>query len=154
MAAVEGIQMESPIALPGFQQRCAAAFAIACGGLQPGLALDALHPLTGQAVVDHIDHTPDGAAAVEERRRAPQHFDAVYRQDLDRHRVVGTERRGIGGRATVVEDADAVAVQPSDHRTAGVGSKVAATDTGQAVETLTQTGLTTLLQVLAAHHTD
>ena len=154
VAAVKGIQMQRPIALPGLQQGRGTAFGIARRGLQARLTLHTLHTLAWNAVVDDIDHAADGAAAVQQGRRAAQHLDAVHRQHLDRHRMVRAQGRSVGGGATVVEDAYPVAIEPPDDGTAGVGTKVAAADAGQAAERLAQAAGAALLQGLAAHDAD
>jgi hypothetical protein len=129
-----------------------AAFLIAAAVGRVEAALHAALRVQGcarYAAVDHIDHAAHGAAAVLQHAGAAQHLDALGQQRIQHHRVVGAERRQVQAGASVVEDGDAVAVLPADHRAAGIGAEVAAAHAGQAVECLAQRGLPALQQAIA-----
>lgn len=91
MMPIEGVQVESPVALTGLQQGRRAALTIAGGGLQQRLSLQALDTLARQTVVDDVDGTANRAAAIQQRSRPPKHLDAVHCQHIDRHRMVRTQ---------------------------------------------------------------
>ena len=133
--------MQRIAGVAALQHHAAGRLAVAGGVAEVGAAAEAFERLARDAVVDHVDHAADGAAAVLQRRRAAQHLDAFGDQRVDRHRVVVAQRRRIGRRAAVLQDADAVAVLAADGRPARVRPEVAAADAGQAVERLAQRGL-------------
>jgi len=84
----------------------------------------------GDAVVDDVDHTADGGAAVEERGGAAEDLDAVDKKRLDADAVVGADVGGIEGADAVVEHADAFAAEAADERTIRAGTEEGAAHAG------------------------
>ncbi len=132
--AVERIDVQRQAAVAALEDHAAVLFLVAGRKAQVGTAAEAVDRLGRNAVVDDVDHAAHRAAAILQRRRPAQHFDAVGHQRIDRHRVVVAQRRSIGRAAAVLQDADAVAVQAANDRPAGVGAEVAAAHAGQVVE--------------------
>ena len=136
-AAGKSIGMQSKTVVAGLQQRGGGAPSVTTAALQVQLAryttLGIKQALLRDAVVDHVDHTTHGAAAVHQCARAAQHFDAVHGDRVGRHGMVVAQARGVHTGAAVLQDAHPVAIEPADDGAAGVGAKVAATDAGCAV---------------------
>ena len=136
------------------QQQRTTALCIAASQTQIDLARDATRSveqgLAGNAVVDHIDHATDSTAAILQGCRPAQDLDALHRQRVQRDRMVGAQARGIHRGTPVVQDADAVAIQASNHRATGIGAEVGAADARRAIQRLAQRGLGAQQQSLAA----
>ncbi len=78
----------------------------------------------GDAIVEGVDHPADGAAAVQQGRRAAHDFDAVDVDRVQRHGVVVGQRRRIQGAHAVAQQANAVAILATDDRSAGARAEV------------------------------
>ena len=92
------------------------------------------------AVVNHIDHTTNGTAAILQRTWPTQYFDAFNADGIRRDGMVVAQVGCIQQGTTIVQNADAVTVLPANNRAAGVRAKVGAADTGCAVECFTECG--------------
>ena len=153
-AAVKTVQVQGITFVARLHQTGHAAFVVTRARLQLGLAQHARDCFSRYAVVDHVDHTAHGAAAIKQGGRAPKHFHTVGGQDIERHRVVVAQRRSIQAGGAVVQHPDAVAIEPANGGAAGVGAKVSAGHTGQTVQGLAQSALPALKQVDTAHRVD
>ena len=72
------------------------------------------------AVVDHVHHTANGAAAVQQSGWAAQHFNALGGEGVNRHSMVVAEARHVHVRATVLQNANAVAFHATNDGAAHV----------------------------------
>ena len=115
-------------------------------------SVDTLYCRLRNAVIDDIDHTANGAAAVEQCRRSAHDFRAFDHQRIDRYRVVKTQRRGVQHADAVLQQADAVTIKAADHRTAGVGAETGRGHPGQAVQRVAERGTAQAEQFFALHH--
>ena len=66
--------------------------------------------VTRDAVVQRVDHTARGVAAIQQRSRAAQHLHPLHHQRIEGHRVVKAQVRGIDRGTRVVQHPHAVAV--------------------------------------------
>ena len=80
------------------------------------------------AVVDRVDDAADGLAAVAQGRRAAHDLDALRRQRIDRHAVIGPDIGDIEAADAVFENAHAVGVEAADDGPAGAGREAGAGD--------------------------
>ncbi|MNI54011.1 hypothetical protein D3C73_1088740 [compost metagenome] len=106
----------------------------------------------GHLLVHHVDHAADGAAAIQQRRRAAQHFDAFGQQRLDGHGVVGGNAGGIHHFGAIGQHFHARRGLAAYHRTAGAATKCVAVDTRQARQGLTQRAAAPFDQFVAFQH--
>ena len=125
-----------------------------CGAAQPhlGTAAQALQRLARDAVVQRVDDATGGIAAVQQRGRTAQHLDTLDHQRVDGHRMVEAQVGRVGRRAAVVQQADAVAVQPADHRPAGLRAEIGGRHAGLATEGFAQRAGAAQRQRIAAEH--
>ena len=136
----------------GFEQRGAGGLARGAAQPQFGPAAQAAQRAARNAVVDGVDHAAGGVAAVQQGGRATQHFQPLDHQRVDRHGMVEAEVGRVGRGAAVVQQADAVAVQPADHRSAGLRAEAAGCYAGQAVERVAQRAGAAQGQAVAGQH--
>ncbi len=78
----------------------------------------------GNARRHRIDHAPDGAAAVQERRRTAKDFDLVGDERFDADRVIVADRRGVHRVDAVFEHAHAGARKTADDRPRRAGAEI------------------------------
>jgi hypothetical protein len=123
--AAERVGMHRKARAACLYHRRAAALARRAAQAQLRPARCLLHRRTWDAVVDRVDHAADGAAAVQQRGRAAQHFHALDDERIDGHRVVVAQARCIQRCARVAEHPDAIAVLAADHGAVGVRAKPA-----------------------------
>ncbi|MBK6396505.1 MAG: hypothetical protein IPF73_18945 [Betaproteobacteria bacterium] len=96
-----------------------------------------------------VDHAADRVRSVEQRAWSAHHFDALRRQRLERDRVVDAGRRRIEQPDAVLQDADAIAIEAADDRTARVRTVVAGVDADKRAQHLAQRRLLADQQRLA-----
>ena len=108
----------------------------------------------GHAAFDHVDRAADRAAAVEQGRRALQHFDLVGQEGFDAHRVVDADRRHVAGAQAVAEHLHARAVEAADDRAADARAEVRGLHAGQAADGLAERIGLGVVEGLAAEHFD
>ena len=108
----------------------------------------------GNPVVQDIDHTAHRAAAMDQRRRAAQHFDLRGQQRLGRDRMVGADGRSIVQLDAIAENLDARAVHAADDGPARARAEMAGVDAGLAAERLAQRGFAAQHQLPAFKHAD
>ena len=104
------------------------------------------------AVVDGVDHATHRIAAVEQGSRTAQHLDALGHQRICGRGMVEAQRRGIDRRAAVVQQAQPVAVQATDHRPAAVGPEAGGADAGHERQRLAQRAGAAQGQALTSDH--
>ena len=92
----------------------------------------------GHAVVAHVDHAADDAAAVDQRGGAALDLDLARQHGLQSDGVVGAGGGGVLHLAAVREDAHARPVGAADHRPARAGAVAAVAHAGQAVQRVAQ----------------
>ena len=93
------------------------------------------------AMVDHVDDTADGVAAVEKGGGAADDFDAIDEQRIERGRVIRAGGGGIDRANPVFENADAVAAESADHGAARARAEICGRDAGLAGEGFAERGL-------------
>ena len=103
-------------------------------------------------LADHVDQTADRVGAVEQRRRPAHDFDPGRRQRVDRHAMVGRLARQVVGALAVLQDQDAIAVEPADDGPRRRRTERALRDAGLGLEQLAQGGLGLDREVLARQH--
>src|SRR5690606_28222611 len=106
------------------------------------------------ATVHHVDRAADRAAAVEQGRRALEHFDLVGQERFDRHRVVDAHRRYVARGQPVAQHLDAGAVQATDHGPAHARPEVRGLHAGQPIHRFAQAHGPDLVQPAAGQHLD
>ena len=119
--------MHRPTLIAPLDQTRTAAFLVAAGGVEvktPEQTAARLHGLLGDAVVDHIDHPAHRAAAVQQSARPAQHLNALHAQGVLGHRMIWAQAREVMRCPTVVEQANAVAIQAADDGSARIRAKV------------------------------
>ncbi len=114
--------------------------------------MDALDRRVRDAVVEGVDHAADGVTAIQQGGRAADDFDAIDRHRVQGHGVVVGQRRGIQGADAVAQNADAVAVQAANDRSAGARAEPGRGDTGLLVQGFTEAAVLLLQQVVAFEH--
>ncbi|MND68985.1 hypothetical protein D3C80_604440 [compost metagenome] len=92
------------------------------------------------AVVEGIDDATNGIATVEQGGRAADDFDAFDRYRVHRYCVVIRQRGGIQRADPVAQQANAVAVEPTDDRAAGAGAEPGRGHTGLPVQGFAKAG--------------
>ncbi|MOA31204.1 hypothetical protein D3C78_1523510 [compost metagenome] len=83
-----GVQVQGEAAVAGFQRSCCRSGGVSAAVAQFAAAVQAVHCVTGDAVVETVDHTADGIAAVEQGGRAAHDFHAFDGIRVFRHGVV------------------------------------------------------------------
>ena len=150
--AVGGVEVPVQAVGTALQQSGRGPLAGAAAQPQLGSSAQALQRLARDAVVQCVDHATGGVAAVQQRGRAAQHLDALDHQRIERHRVVEAQVGRVGRRAAVVEQADAVAVEPPDHRPTGLRAEIAGRHPRLTAERLAQRAGAAQRQRVAAEH--
>ena len=130
------IRVNGKAAVPGVDLHRPAFFVVGSAKARFDGTGHAVDRLLGHTVVDDVDHSADGIAAVEQRRRSAYHLDAIGDERIDRHRVIERQRRSIEHADAVLQDAHAVAIEAADNRPAGAGAKGGARKPGLAREGL------------------
>ena len=72
--------------------------------------------LAGNLIGDDVDQAADGVGAVEQRRRAAHHLDALGRRRIHRHAVIARLARQVAHPLAVLHHQHPVAVEAADHR--------------------------------------
>ena len=141
-ATVKRVRMQRKAVSAGLQQRSAGALCVAAGALQVQLARDPAFgiklALLWDTVVDHIDDSAYRVAAVHQSPRTAQHLDTLHGDGVRRYGMVIAQTRCINAGTAVLQNADAVTVQPADDGAAGIRAKVAAAHTRCSVQGLAQ----------------
>ena len=106
----------------------------------------------GNLVVQHVDHAANGAAAVDQRRRASQHFDLARQQGFCHHGVVRADGGGILHLRAVGQHLHARAVHAANHRAAGTSAEVARLDARLAVQGFAQRAFAPAYQLIPLQH--
>ncbi|MNG90257.1 hypothetical protein D3C79_491460 [compost metagenome] len=151
LAAV-GVKVQGKRAVASFQLARAAAGGVGAAVAQFAGTVDAFDGAVGNAVVERVDHAADGVAAIEQGGGAANDLDPFDGDRIQRHGVVIRQRRGIEGAHAIAQDANAVAVQATDHRTAGAGTEPGGGDAGLLVEGFAQAAVLLLQQIVAFEH--
>ena len=94
----------------------AAGFTVAAAAVEVEVAVGTLDRRARYLVGDDVDDAADGAGAVEQRRRAAHHFDAVGGGRIEGDAVIARLERQVAGAHAVLEDQHPVAVEAADHR--------------------------------------
>ena len=149
-AAVKGIHMQHKLVVSCLDQGATAALlgSTACAqlSLAQHTACVVKGALTGNAVVRHIDHAPDGAAAIQQGGGPAQHLNPLGGEGVDRHRMVKTQARDIHVGAAVLQNQQSVPIQTTDDRPAHVGAKRTVGDARQVVQRFAQSAALSLGQ--------
>ncbi|MNZ66823.1 hypothetical protein D3C78_850560 [compost metagenome] len=144
-----GIQVQGEAAIAGLQRARGAARGVGAAIAQLAASVQAVHRLAGDAVVEAVDHTADGIAAIEQSGRAAHDFHALDGIRVFRHGVVVGQRRSIQRTHAIAQDADTVAIHAADDRPAGAGAEPGRGHARQAVEGLAQAALLAQRQFVA-----
>lgn len=75
------------------------------------------------AVVDHIDHTTNSTPAIQQGGRATQNFNALRGEWVNRHCVVVAQGRHVHVGTAVLQDANAVTIHATNHRSPHIWAK-------------------------------
>ena len=108
--------------------------------------------LIGNGIVDDVDHAPDCGAAIKQGARATEDLHARSKERLNGCVVVGTDGGCIQSTDAVVEDANPVAAETSDHRAASAGAVVGGAYARRAGEGFAYRGLDQAVQFFAGEH--
>ena len=103
-------------------------------------------------VVDDIDHAADRAVAVQQRRRATHHLNALGKRRLQTVGMVRADRRRINIADATLQDLHAIAALTANHRHADTRAKGRAVDAHQLLQGFPQCAGRLLPQGLAAEH--
>ena len=122
LAAV-GIQVQSEVAVTGFELTGAAAGGVGAAVAQLTRTVNAVDGGIGDAVVEGVDHAADGIAAIQQRRWAADDFNPLDGDRVQWHRMVIRQRRSIQRADAIAQDTNAITVQAADHRAAGAWAK-------------------------------
>ena len=143
-----GVQVQGKRAVTGFQLACAAARGVGAAITQLACTLNAVDGFGGDAVVEGVDHATDGVAAVEQGGRATDDFDALNVDRIQWHGVVVGQRRSVQRAHAIAQNADPVAVQAANDRSAGARAEVRRRHTRLLVQGFTQAALLLQCQVI------
>ena len=141
--------MQGEGAITGFQFARAAARGVGAAVAQFTCTVNAVDGGSGDAVVKGIDHAADGVAAVQQGGRATDDFDALNVDRVQRHGVIVRQRRGIQRPDAVAQDANAVAIQAANDRSAGARAEVGRRHARLFIEGFAQAALLLQGQVVA-----
>ncbi|BBP83171.1 hypothetical protein PHLH8_28130 [Pseudomonas sp. Pc102] len=147
-----GVQVQGEVAVAGFQLAGGASSGVGAAVAQFATAVQAVRRLGGDAVVEGVDHAAHRIAAIQQCRRAAHHLDALGIGRVIGHGVVVGERGSIQRADAIAQDADAVAIEATDHRATGGRAEVGGGDAGQAVEGFPQLRRAAQAQLVAFHH--
>ena len=114
----------------------------------------ARHDDVRQAVVDDVDDAGRRGAAIDQRRRALDDLDLVGVERVDRHRVVGADRRGVHRGDAVLQQQHARAALAADHRPADARAEAGIGDAGAVGEHVADGAATAAFERLAAEDVD
>lgn len=129
--AVEPVQMPGEAAMAAVQPRERGRPGIVAPGDLGPAAGTAIGAHGRNASVRDIDRAADRAAAIEQRRGALQHGDAVDQERLDRSGMVAGRPGCVLHRQAVDQYGDAIARQAADFRTARARPEIAVLDAGE-----------------------
>ena len=109
----------------------------------------------GDAVVGRADDAADRLRAVAQRRRPADHLDLAGRQRIDRHEVVFAEIGHAAAADAVVDDADAIDIEPANDRAAGRSGREARTgDAGLGEQEIAERRAGAALDLFPRHNGD
>ncbi len=134
-APVKATGVQCPLVLAYIHTACRQTLvgrAVALGHGPSGQAV--LRNFLGDGMSHHVDHTANGARAVEQCRRAAQHLDLVSQEGLHGNCMVLADRRGIGSGHVVVQHTHACAFETPDDRPANILTKAGIGQTGHVAE--------------------
>ena len=141
-AAVKRIDVQHQFVVTRFHQSAGTAL-ISCAthahfGFTHHATFGTKDAFTRDAVVDHIHHTADGTAAVQQSGRTTQHFNPLGGKRIDRNGVVIAEARHIHVGTTVLQDAYAVTFHAANDGAAHIGTERAVGNARQVVQRFAQ----------------
>ena len=153
--AVQGVDVEhEPSGRRGaVQPHHAGALVVDTAGAQLGAAFQrARGGGLGNASVDHVDRTADGAIAVQQAGRPLQHLDLGGEEGLDADRVVDADRRHVAGGQAVAQHLHARALEAADDRPADAGAEERGLHPGQARDGFADGAGPGLVEAFAGQH--
>ena len=103
--------------------------------------------LAGNAIVDDIHRAADRVRSIEKRGRTAHDFDDLDRQWLDGDGVIRAHVGRIDGGEAILENANPIFTQSTNHRTACARTKISGADAGFAIKRFTDGRLEPKLRV-------
>ena len=109
----------------------------------------------GNAIVGRAHHAADRGRAVAQRGGPAHHLNLVGRERIDRHEVILAEIGSAAGIGAVLDDADAIDVEPPDDRPAGsAGREARAGDAGFGEQEIAELAAARAPDLVVRHHGD
>src|SRR6185369_17783846 len=113
--------------------------AVGAGAVTTGhFGIEGIGHARGHSLANGIHYAADGLTAIAQRGRTTHHFDALGREGIDGHAVIGPDIGDVEAADAILEYTHTIGIHAADHWPARTGSEAAAGHTGHLRKTIGQ----------------